>query len=229
MFRVCLSMLALTVTCLQLSESTVRAQQPDPYAGLKAVKASGKISEVAPGGVLLLKDAMNKDVAVKIMPTTKISVNGTAEADFLKTGTFVQFTTNVTPGGKQAVVDGELGEVMVCEMSDIITPAFSLEGDAPAKKDASAKYFVRGKIMKNVKGDLSIMAGTTQVKAKLSPTAKIDVKVTDFTLAQAGDDVAVDGREFAPGQIIGNTVDITIINPLVGKKRPKAAMKKAGS
>lgn len=219
MFR-CSTLVAAGTLVVGLSLFLVapaEAQVPRDVMGVK-----GKVNEVG-NGLIAITDAMNKQQLVQVLDTTKVSIEGTAEGDFLGPGVFVQFSARVNGKGE---VQGELSDLMVCDVNDTARPTFAPEDPAlpnPFKdrkdKDLTAPFFVRGRVMNNKAGKLQIAAPGVQLKATLAAAPKIKVAVRDYSLAQPGDDITVDGKEVQPAHIVATVVQINMAKPLAPKKK----------
>ena len=224
-----LSCVLAVVLGMFLTPVCSRGQAFDPKK-LKAVAdIKGTIKAIdGNAGVVQLTDAAGKPIFVKMMPDTKISIDATAEPEFLNAGVVVDFTAECDAKGQ---VKGEIAELRICELTNTVQPAFNPsefgKSFDPKNKDMTMKCFVRGTIVSAKDGELQIKANNTLVKGKLGASPKITVSVTDYRLAQEGDTLTVQlGREFQPGQIVGENVNIKCVQPLAPKKKGAAARKK---
>lgn len=192
--------------------SAAWAQKPE------RVTIKGKLSGLS-AGQLLVTDTDGK--ATLVVPSQKklqFAVKGTATPEFLQRGVVVQFEAMID---KTGVVQGELKQLTITELSDKNPPMLADQGDpGQAERGETVKYFVRAQVQANKDGELTIGAPGKVLKVKLAPNCKIDLSVTDFTLCRAGDGVEVVGDKPANGPVVADYLVITLAEPLTGKKRP---------
>jgi hypothetical protein len=221
--------LSLVVT-ITVSSDYAQAQQQGK-ALTAAVKATVEEVDVANG---IIK-AKNGDTSVWIQAAkdAKVSLNGPADPSFLTPppARYLQFTAMCT---KQGVIKDELKDVVVCEVTSAITPAFGPDDPIAAAqvkdKDTPIKYFIRGQIKQLKNGDLTLQCPGATVKAKLAADCKITAQLTDMLLTQEGDEIVVEqGKELQPASGVGKAakpqmimaewVNVNVKQPLVPKKK----------
>lgn len=215
------------------------AQQPMP----KQIRGfKGKLAQPLPdgSGIAVTDPTKNNAIAVvKIGPSTKLTVEGTADLSYLGPGVAIDFNAEMNRVGK---VEGEIDKLTVCEIDQTDTPVVEPEDvtqPLPKDRNAMAKMHVRGTIRSIKNGLMLVQAPGVSVKAKLAASPTIKVAVHNPSWAQPGDPVLVDGQEIAPGQtaqagqpdqpqqIYGTVVTITMEKPLEGKKKAVPTRKRA--
>lgn len=223
------SLAAAVVLAVLLSPALAGAQAVDlsKYKAVGDIK--GTIKKIDGNlGVVEITDSAGKSIYVKMLPTTTISIDATAEPSFLTPGVVVDFSAESDSKGQ---IKGEIKAIRITELTKTVEPAFGPEDFAnrfdPKDKDKVVKCFIRGTIVSNKDGELQIKAPNVMVKGKLAEDPKITVMVTDYRLAQEGDALTVQvGREFQPNQIFGTNVNIKCAQPLAAKtkgaRRPAA-------
>ena len=86
------------------------AMQPQP---LQPIKISGTLASTGPNMVQLTTN-QNQTIYVMVGPNTQVSVTGTAEQDYLKSGVTVEFVAEVAKGG--AVTD-KIGHLRIVSLT----------------------------------------------------------------------------------------------------------------
>lgn len=163
----------------------------------------------------------------------KLMYQASAAPGWLKKGMWVQFTANFDAKG---VVHGGVNSVLVItpnkETKIGVTRESDLSGnsaelfrdDEPVKSDVETAIFtVIGRVTGlSASGELSVAAGRTPVRVKLSDTTQVSVNVQGLQLARPGDKVAVEGWYYPqqPNQAYGNEVTVTSQDKL-GAPKPK--------
>ena len=206
----------------------VAAQDPQAeLAKLQMHDVIGKVHAVAPGTIQVLSQA-NQPYIVQVAPKiSKTTVTGTAKADFLRPGVFIRFTAELDKRGN---AKGDLSDLAVFTPNEILQPG--VLNDNPSSE--TGPFVVSGQITANRKGKVTIRAGKTMVKAKISDDAAIKLEVEDYSIAKQGDDISVKGRLLQMGSagppvqptlIVGEEIKITLAEPASGvvikKKRGK--------
>lgn len=202
-------------------------KEATPYDG------KGNIVEVGPQGIQI-KDSEGKTLYVGFDLKTKITVTGTAEPGFLSPGLLVRFTATMTSKGQ---VEDKISELAVVEASDTnkvgaqpdLEPGKSLK---EAEKEGPVTWIVVAPIRSFKNNQLMVAAGKA-IKAEVAEDCKITVDVTNYTIAQEGDEIAVVGKLLQeaqtmgdvtiPGQVLAEKVDITLVKPLTAPGKKKGA------
>jgi hypothetical protein len=144
---------------------------------------------------------------------TKVTVSGTADAKVLKPGMFVRFSGRVD---KERKVIGELGEVEVFTPAadfkptfDVKLPAPKFATDEPAPETLA--FEAEGPIAALKAGELTAAFFDNQkVKVKLAKEAKVRFTTADYSQARSGDVIRVRGKLFRPGQVLADSVTISL-------------------
>lgn len=203
-------------------------QATEPYEG------SGKVSEVGPEGVMF-KDSDGKTVVASVSPTSikEITVTGTAEPGFLSPGLVVRLMAKMS---KKGLIEEKIEKLQVVEPSE--TYKIGLQADlAPgenlkdAEKNGPVNYVIIGPIRSFKNNQLQIAVPGKAVRAEVAEDCEIELDVTNYLLANEGDEVSVKGKTFkapqvggaAPSQlfVIAEKLQITLAKPLSapGKKK----------
>lgn len=206
-------------------------QAPRNLADLREVEVTG-LFEAFENGALKIKDASTPCYVVLQAPQSKVSVAGTAKADFLKPGQLVTFTADIDKKGQVAE---PLKELRITVASDTTKPGLFNE-DRDNKE--STRFYVCATVKTFKDGKLAVSAGGKQVQATLADDAVIKYEGTDARVLKPGDRVAVAGREIQrfngagaqpmPQVVFGEKVEITLLEPLSAaslKKTPPAKTK----
>ena len=181
---------------------------------------------------------------VRFDQKSKVKVTGTATADFLDKGMFVQFKGTFdrhgkgmepikefvifTPGPNNptgAFADGGVG-----------ANAFEEQQNATKKKGpppATSMYEIAGRITAAHNNLLSIDCGNMKVRAEVAPDAKVKLEAADPSWASPGDIVKVNGSVDQPprGVALAKDVSINLANQLAPRRRahPAAVAEKTTS
>ena len=236
-------LLAAFVGLIVVAEAEAQRQGPKPKMARFA--AQGVVQAVRPGAIQLLTNT-NQTWIVFVDPKAKISVTGTAEADFLKPGLFVQFSVELDKRGKAQAPVGELTIFTPSEQAQIgIWPVDSVpededEDDAQNRFGAGAanprprpkrskgtvagRYAVNGRITGIRKGAYTVFAGRGSVQIELTDKPQIKVDFADYTVAKKGDAITV-SRGQRPQGVMGRAkataLEIVLSEPLTGPRKKK--------
>ncbi len=173
---------------------------------------------------------------VRFDQKSKVKVTGTATADFLDKGMFVQFKGTFDRHGK--------GMEPIKEFV-IFTPgpnnptgafadgggganAFEEQQNATKKKGpppATSMYEIAGRITAAHNNLLSIDCGNMKVRAEVASDAKVKLEAADPSWASPGDIVKVNGSVDQPprGVALAKDVSINLANQLVPRKKGHTA------
>ena len=215
-------------------------QPPKPKT--EPFAAQGTIRALMPGRIQILTDSTQNWI-VFVDPKAIIRVTGTAEPDFLKIGMFIRFTAEVD---KRGLVKNQLEQLTIFTPSQRVFPGIWPEGQEPAadkpaegkprfgtgvggpaavgNAPASNLYTVAGCITGSRKGLLTVNAGRAVVRVQVAVDAKIDVDISDYSVAKPGDKISVTrGKMFAGRVGIAQAQELAIklSKPLaLPKKKP---------
>ncbi len=196
--------------------SLVHAQRGKKKQGeLPPVNPRGKIVGVQ-RGLIKIVDGDDQTFLVKLDANkTQVHVSGTALPSVLRSGMFVRFSGQLTRGRATEPVE----KLQIFEPTE--ESELGVFSDDPT--DPNAETVVAGALRGFRKGRLTIAAGRQKVQANLAETVEVTLEVSDYSIAQAGDEVEVLGILFAPGKIFASQVDITLVEPLgEPEKKPRA-------
>ena len=220
-----------------LISGTALAQKGKEGNGDKAIfKISGTIKAIVPG--YLQVETEEKEVwVVQILPLKRsVRFIGSAEADWLMPGMWVNFTTTFNAKG-QAVAPIKLLTVFTPGtprgrdvepyspgVKSLVNPgaAISFSGEEKVKaKVEVAPFEVTGQLKSINKSGLTVQAGNIAIQVPLAEEASISVDVADLRPTRVGDKVEVTGGMVAPLKGIAARVEVKGANPLSSK--PMAA------
>jgi hypothetical protein len=173
-------------------------------------------------------------VTVQFDPTkSKIKVTGTAMADYLGPGMYVQFKGTFNRFGKGTEPIKEV-QIFTPDANNSVG-AFSSAGNAFDESSSAGKkkgpaaattmYQIAGKITAahKILDKIAIIVdcGTgTKYKAEIAPDATVKLDSSDpASWASQGDKVTISGAILGPGRALGLNVSIELANPLTGKKK----------
>lgn len=195
----------------ELREAWLRYQQLPP------VRLKGKVVQVGAGLIQVADDDGNPHM-VGVDPTrTRIVVSGTATPSVLRPGMLVQFTTDLD--AKQ-VAPEPLAELQIVGVG----VELGIASDDPEGR--GGPYRVAGNVKAYKEGRLTVMAGKKQVRARVAPDAAIKFEGVDYRLSKQGDEIDVQGRMIAQGQVLGEVVKVTLAQPLeVADSSPRGRRK----
>lgn len=201
------------------------AAQPKPAL----VEADGTIALVSPMGVRITTST-NQVWLFRVNPKTEVQVTGTAEADFLRPGLFIEFTAEVD---RKGTATGEVTELTIfaptMQKFPGLFPAggFTPQPDPTAKPDPKAptSYKVMGQITAIKKEQITVNAGRGTVRFDLAADPKIGVEIADpkvaLSLMHQGDKIKVRGTSTQDGFGEAQQMEVELAQPLSGaKKKP---------
>jgi hypothetical protein len=194
---------------------------------LMLVNVSGKVAGVQAGKVFVTTSADEQYIIHVFENMANVGVTGTAQLDYLKPGVFVRFT--VPEIDKKGNATGELTDFSIYTPSEDIRPSV-LSDDVTGEK---GPWLVSGRIQSiTKKGKATIDCGTAKIKVQFPESPEIKVEVRDYSLAQEGDEVLVTGFLAKPpkdmqgeaqvAEVVGETVEINLAEPLTGAKKKKS-------
>lgn len=158
-----------------------------------ALILKGKVAQVVPGQGILVEASDGKKIALGFHPTSKISMTGTAGADYLSPGMFVQMDVELDSMGKPAK---EVAKLQITELSSINQPGIFSAAGPDGKPGAAGMYLVRGTVRANRGGQLTVAAGPKTMTVQLSGAVSVPVTTSDWRMAQPGDEVSGDAQAY---------------------------------
>jgi hypothetical protein len=199
-----------------------RMAQPKP----QPIEASGTVAAVGPMAVKLTT-ATNQTWIFRLSRNTKVAVTGTADADYLHPGLFVEFTTDLDRRGSapNKVTELVIFTPTMQKFPGLFPAGGGGFGDAPAaKKDpnATTSYKVMGQITSMKNDKITVNAARGVVKFELNDSPKISVDIADYTAARQGDKIEVKGTSAQEGYGDASDVTIEMAKPLAGAKSKTA-------
>ena len=180
----------------------------------KATDFTGKIAG-SKGNIIAVKTFAEQPIYVMIAPQflERLLVMGTAEQDALKPKSYVRFTATVDDEGT--------GSEVISELS-LVTPVPGLE---PASVEAGQATEILGLVSRFKDGELVVTnqgKGIKRITVKVAPDAKVNLMVSDASMAKPGDDVHVIGKIYQENQIIATQLEITLAAPYTTRKGPRS-------
>lgn len=204
------AILATASIFLLLASSDAFAQRRGKEDGpkIQTFKVNGKLAGMR-GAILQVLDADEKPHLVKLdrKETKTVEVTGTAEVSALRPGMIVAFNAVLN---KRGVAEEEVDKLKIVDAGGGLPPGIS--SDDPT--DENAPLWIVGQLKSFKKGKMTVVAGPHQVQAPLAETAKIDVQLSDVSVASPGDEIKVVGKGYQPEQIIAIEVRIVLSEPL---------------
>ncbi|REK11463.1 MAG: hypothetical protein DWQ37_14365 [Planctomycetota bacterium] len=181
--------------------------------------------EAMQGNLLKFKDSKDDIWLVKVHPMAKVSIEGEAGVDYLRSGQTVDLTGEIKSDGTFAEPIEEMTLVSLRGRST--TGLFEPDADPdeekvkPVREPAPGKYRVRGRILKVNDGEILMLAGRLKLTAKAAEDMKVKLTVNDPRAAQVGDEMELKAwyyeryRPIAmrPGQALAESVKITLSKP----------------
>ncbi len=216
--------------------------QTEPFA------AEGTIHAVALGQIQILTHT-NQPWMIYLDPKAAIHVVGTAEADFLRPGMFIQFTAEFDRRNKsmekvpQLTIFTPTPQVGIGFWPEDMVPSADMEQGPPqagggfgepggrfgagaaAGQPPSSVFTVHGQIRGIRKGILTVHAGRGMFQIELAEQPQIRVDFADYSVARKDDKISITrGRMFAGrlGMAQAQQLTITLSEPLtLAKKQPR--------
>lgn len=185
-------------------------------------------------GVAKVIDAQQAEWYVKMEPKGTFSYSGSAEADWLKRGMWVRFTTKFNAEGEpqemlrdvvvfQPKKDDKLGIYSNQSGATFKNPfTKSLADDIP-ESERLKSYTVAGRLKGVKKDELSVQAGRLTLSIPIDERTKYRVEVPDPSLIRQGDDVTIRGWKVpnAENAVMASSLTVTAKEPL-GKPKKKS-------
>ena len=145
---------------------------------------------------------------------------GTAGADYLSPGMFVQLEVDLDGSGKPTK---EVSKLSIVEQSAINQPGVFSTAGPDAKPGAAGMYLVRGNVRANKGGTLTVAAGSKPMTVTLSGAVSIPVTTSNWQLAQPGDSISGDAQAFAQPNspvtpAMADRIEIKAVMPIQKKK-----------
>ena len=202
----CLWFVAVAAQCLPGHAAQPAGPLPQPTENFEA---EGVIEQIMPGRIQMTTNA-NQKWMIWLTPQSRVELSGTATAELLRPGMCVRL---------HAAIDKQGNVTEKVEQLTIFTPdrrtTFGLWSEAGKEqfgKGGEAKlYEVVGRIAAAQQGKLAIVAGSATLKIELAEQAKIDVNLSDLSLARPGDKITVRGKMF-PGQPgMGQATEVRVV------------------
>lgn len=212
---------ALGVLCVSAcgSASAQRREQREAqmlYQQLPVVKIEGKVIQVGTGLIQVQDDDGNPQV-VKLDPkwTQRVLVSGTAKPSVLRSGMIVAFTTELDQ--RQLSAKEPLTELQITSAD----PGNPLGVTSEAADGGGGPYRVVGQVKTFKDGRLTLQADKRQIRAMVADDALLKFEGPDYSYARHGDEIDVQGRLFGQGQVLGETVRVTLSQPIEGEEQPR--------
>ena len=194
------------------------------------------------GTAIQVRNSKNDVWVLQTGDETKIAIEGEAEPECIRPGSFVQFTGDLDKKGK---LTKEIAEIELLDVNGKPTIGVFSSDEAtpearPLKTFGAGEYRIRGKVLSFRGGELVVMAGRSKLTAETSKELAVKVNSDNLGLAQSGDTVKVKAFYYPnarpipatnrPGQGMAAEITITLSKPMVASgKRPKATERPAKS
>ncbi|HEY2759507.1 MAG TPA: hypothetical protein VGI75_02150 [Pirellulales bacterium] len=198
-------------------------------------QGSATIESVGPRGLVVI-DGNGNSWTVQPEKNCKIELNGSADADFLKSpaasGQLVHFTAAIDRKSSKAI--SPINELEIVSPQAVITAEKgggigSGLGSATAagkKGGTSAEPIsVFGHLKEFKNNQITVESTVGMVTADLAANPTIKIALNDFHLAQSGDKVDVRGYYTKPGETFAQEMRITLATTLGGELSKKRGAK----
>jgi hypothetical protein len=198
--------------CLIAAESLLApTSAPAQDKTLQFRNLKGKIVAMS-GRFIQWTDPTNAVMYVRLDKKTKTQVTGEVDPSFLSPGMFVRFPAVVTKRGK---IEGDVGELTVFNPADGFSTGIFEDGVSDPKA-ASAKYFIAGQIQSTKNGETTVRVGNQSFKFQLTDDAKLNIEVSDYSIAKPDDEITITGSGLRKDQIEAKEIEIKLGKPLSG-------------
>jgi hypothetical protein len=192
--------------------------------------------------LLKVRDSKNDEWILETGDQTRVTVNGEAERECLRSGMFVQFKGELN---KKGALQNDVEEVSIVTAEDKSSLGFFAVEDEdrpgkPVRNPTGGEYIVRGKLLTYRDGQFMVLAGSRKLSGKMAGDLKVKLDVDDLSLAQTGDSVKVKAWYYEKtrpvaafnqaGRAVAEEITITLSKPLAytGKK-PRSSEKASKS
>jgi hypothetical protein len=175
-----------------------------------------------------MKCILNGDpVMVQFDKNSKVKITGTASADALAVGMYVQFKGTFNRFGKGTE---PIKDVVIFSPDANNQPgAYEIGGGSnafdeptPTKKKGppptTTMYQIAGRITAVHKNIINVDCGNLKVKPEIAPDATVKLESSDPSWASSGDKITIAGVILGQGRALCSTATIEV-SPIVGKKK----------
>jgi hypothetical protein len=223
-------LLAAGVFGLALGPAGAHAQVefPVPRNSL-ALEETGTL-EGMQGNLVKFRDSKKDTWLLQVLPQTTVSVEGEADADYLRRGMTIELTGTVNEDSTLAEPVGEI-EVLSSKGRPSLG-FFSADDDKdtrPVRNPEAGKYRIRGKLASYKDGELLVAVGRLKITGKTGQEVKVKLTLDDARNAKFGDTVKVKAWYYdqtkpnpalnLPGKALAETLSITLSEPPGAKRR----------
>jgi len=178
-----------------LGPSVARGQFEPPLNTL-AFEDSGTV-ELIDSGLIRIRDAKQESWILKIVPESKVTIEGEAQVECLRPGLFVQLSGQIDKKGalKEAVEEIEIFSSLGKGSLGLFSAEESAEEEGvsakPVRNAGAGSFRIRGKLASYRDGELMVVAGSRKITGNLAEEATVKLNSDDLSLAQPGDKVQV--------------------------------------
>jgi len=182
------------------------------------------------GNFVKFRDSKKDPWLLQVLPQTTVSVEGEADADYLRRGMTIELTGTVNEDSTLAEPVGEI-EVLSSKGRPSLG-FFSTDDDKntrPVRNPEAGKYRIRGKLASYKDGELLVAVGRLKITGKIGEEVKVKLTLDDARSAKFGDTVKVKAWYYdqtkpnpalnLPGKALAETLSITLSEPPVAKRR----------
>lgn len=227
-------LLAAGVLGLAMVPAGARAQDEfQAPANSLALEDTGTLDRMQ-GNFVWFRDSKNEPWRLQVVPQTTVSIEGEADADYLRPGLTVALTGEVNENSTLVEPIKEIEVIIGKGRPSLGLFSPEVDGDAkPLRNPEAGKYRIRGRIASIKQGELLIVAGRLKINGKTSEKLKVKLTLDDASAAQFGDTMKVKAWYYdqgkpkptlnLPGQALAEEVNITLSKPPSTGKRPRAS------
>lgn len=182
-------------------------------------------------GLMQVRTSKQELWLLKIVPQTTITVDGEAEAEYLRPGLTVQITGKVN---RKEMLEEPISKIELLNQKG--RPALGMfpageEGDnvRPVRNPGPGEYRIRGKVAAYKNGQLTIAIGGNRIAGTLADDVEIKFSSNDPALAGSGDKVKVKAWHYVnskpipqmniPGKALAEDINIKLAKPLEASRK----------
>jgi hypothetical protein len=175
--------------------------------------------------LLRIRDSKMDLWLLKILPTTTISVTGTAKADYLRPGLGVEFDNELNKKGELTQPIAEINLLPDKTTLGLFAADEDANDARPIRNPEAGAYHIRGKVAAVKDGQLTVSIGGKRYTGELAEGEEFKINFTsdDPSVAAMGDTVKVKAWYFdntkpvsannIPGRALAEDIAITLAKP----------------
>ncbi len=182
------------------------------------------------GNIVNFRDSKKDPWRLHVVRQTTLSIEGEADADYLRPGMTVELTGTVNEDGtlSEPIKEIEVLSVKGRPSLGLFSPDKG-KNAKPVRNPEAGKYRIRGKLTSYKDGALLIAIGRLKITGKTGDELKVKLTLDDVRSAKFGDIVKVKAWYYdqnkpnptfnRPGNALAEQVSITLSEPPAVKRR----------